>query len=290
MSIPGTALALLGAYGSYKSAKNKNSRISGADAPFASYSGYRPPQTEYLRPVEKMITETTMRRSQGQDVGYDEARRNALLQNFNIEQARGLETSNRDLQNRLSGMGLSRNAAAYNDLIGQNLRQADQEQNLYRNRVDIEDLARRNEERDLNTERLQRLNEFNFGQENRVADFDLDKYRAEQGLEAQRRGYQLQAADMYEDPWASALMGGTNMYLVGDQWNKEQAGNVMSGTGGGMSGSPEQGPTLSKTPTASGYSNSPSQRYSGVYSGETDMKKSPTYRALLNKNLQLQRG
>jgi hypothetical protein len=51
--------------------------------------------------------------------------------------------------------------------------------------ISIEDLTRANEERDVNTARLQRLNETNFGQENTRSAFDLDVYNSEQG---NRRG------------------------------------------------------------------------------------------------------
>lgn len=208
------SLALVGGgmLGGLFGAKSKNKKLKGLSDPFPQYSGYKPPHVEHLRPVEKMITDTVMRRSQGQDVGYDPARRQALLDNFNIEQGRDLDERKVDLDNRLSGMGLSRNAAAYDELVGRELRDAQREKNLYTNKVDIEDLGRRNEERDINTARLQDLNTFNFGQENNAAQFDLDVYNAESGNERARRGLQAQQADMYEDPFGSALISGANLY------------------------------------------------------------------------------
>lgn len=220
--------ALLGAGGGYLSARAKNKKLKGVSDAFAPYTGYTPPRTQYLRPVEDLITQTTMRRSQGQDVGYDPGRREALLKDYDIEQGRSLDLQKRDLTNRLSGMGLSRNAAAYDELVGRALRQAEQEKNLYRNRVDIEDLARRSEERDINTGRLQNLNTFNFGQENQVADFERAIWEGETGNEARRRSLQLGVADRYQDPWASALAGGV------------EGANI----GAGLSG------TMSKPPTA----------------------------------------
>jgi hypothetical protein len=144
-----------------------------ADAGSAPYSGYRPPRVNNLRPVEDQITQILMQRSKGEGVGYDPKRRDELSQNFSIQQDRDMEDTRSDLQNRISGMGLSRNPAVYDELLGRAEREAGREKNLYENRIDIEDLERRNEERDVNTGRLQGLNTFNFGQENAAADFDL---------------------------------------------------------------------------------------------------------------------
>lgn len=231
MPLPLLALAAAGAAGGYLSAKSKNKKLKGMSDPLPKYSGYKPPHVGHLRPVEDQITDILMRRSRGEDVGYDPRRREALLQNFDIEQGRDMEEAKRDLSNRLSGMGLSKNAAAYDDLVGRYLRDAQREKNLYTNRIDIEDLARRNEERDINTGRLQDLNTFNFGQENKVADFDMDVYRAESGNELARRGFQAKQAEMYEDPYASALSGGVNSYF---------GGKSLSSTGPAMTYEPIQ--------------------------------------------------
>ena len=232
----GTAIgAALGAAGGYFGSKRSNKKLRGISAPFQPYSGYRPPHVNYnpktesniyapgntFRPVEDLISRIVMERAQGQGVGYDPARRQELLENFKIQQDRDLEQSNYDLQNRLSGMGLSHNAAAYNDLIGRSLKEAGREKNLYTNRVDIEDLARRNQERDINTGRLQNLNTFNFGQENAVADFDLNAYRAEQGLESDRRGFQAKEAELYQDPLSTALENAGYGYALSNQPNRQ---------------------------------------------------------------------
>lgn len=210
------AVAIMGysAYQANKSAKEANKRASGMSAPFEKYSGYKPPHVSFLRPVEKQITDIVMQRSLGQGVGYDPARREALLKNFDIEQGRNLETQKADIQNRLSGMGLSRNLAANEELMGRALTESGRERNLYTNRVDIEDLARANEERDTNTARLQALNRTNFGQENKVADFDLDVFNAESGNERARRGLIGQQEQLHEDPYAAALQGAGAGYEV----------------------------------------------------------------------------
>lgn len=225
--------ALLGGGVSALSAKKKNkNRPQVPD--FQPYSGYKPPHTSFLRPVEKQITDIVMQRSRGEDVGYDPARREALLENFKIQQDRDLRDSSADIKNRLSGMGLSRNVAANDDLLGRALRHSNEEKNLYTNRVDIEDLARRNEERDTNTGRLQNLNTFNFGQENKVADFDLDVYGQENQARNQNYAQQSNRFDQYEDPWASALESGANM------------GFGVAGMGmGGSKATPVYDPTMS---------------------------------------------
>ena len=223
------ASALLGGVGSFFGAKEQNKGLSGLADPIKPYSGYQPPHVQYLRPVEDLITQTLMRRSQGQDVGYDPARREALLKNYETEQGRSLERQKGDLTNRLSGMGLSRNAAAYDELVGRAGRQAEQERNLYRNRVDVEDLERRNQERDINTGRLQNLNTFNFGQENRVADFERSVWGQESANELARRGYQVNREQLYQDPWESALTGGAAMYdIANPETMKEPSSSQMA--------------------------------------------------------------
>lgn len=232
----GTALSYGGAaYSGYKAVKgavgsNKKNGAGGASYAPPKYEGYRPPAVGHLRPVEDQITEILMQRSKGQDVGYDPERRNELLQNFEIQQDRDLEERNSDLQNRISGMGLSRNPAVYDELMGRATREAGREKNLYTNRVDIEDLARRNEERDVNTGRLQNLNTFNFGQENNRAKFDLDVYNSEQGFanDAANRN-----DANYQDPLGSGIAGAADIY------------SMLNGKGGGVN--------LSSTPSPAGY-------------------------------------
>ena len=183
--------------------KSKN---KGPQAPdFQPYSGYRPPHVNYLRPVEDQITQILMQRSQGQGVGYEPERREKLLQDFDIEQGRVKRDRDSDLQNRISGMGLSRSPAVYDELMGRANRHDEEESNLYRNRVDIEDLARRNEERDVNTGRLQGLNTFNFGQENNVANFDRAIYNDENNARSQAFNDQNTAYGNRQDPLGTAL-------------------------------------------------------------------------------------
>lgn len=212
-----------GALGAFTGKKKKQDPYEAALQGYKPYSGLRPPRVNYdpnvespvpspgniLRPVQQMITDTVSRRSQGQDVGYDPARRNKLQENFDIQQNRDYENQSADIKNRLAGQGLSRNAAANDDALGRALRAKNEEKAIYTNKIDIEDLARANEERDVNTGRLQALNAQNFGQENTAANFDLNAYNSENQSRLGFGGLQLraeqQAYDQYEDPYASAL-------------------------------------------------------------------------------------
>lgn len=232
--------AAIGAGGAVGAAAMNRKRKSSLPA-FQPYTGYRPPEVKFLRPVEEQITDIVMKRSKGEGVGYDPARRQALLDNFNIEQGRDLEDQKRDINNQLAGMGLSRNAAVYDDMMGRALREAGREKNLYTNRIDIEDLARANEERDVNTGRLQNLNTMNFNQENKRADFDFGVYNAEQGN--RYRGYELESNDYaqnYQDPIGTALeMAGS-------------VGDIFGGEGGGIALAKATTPTYDTIHTSIG--------------------------------------
>lgn len=203
--------ALAGA--SYFGSKSKNKKAPKAPA-FKPYEGYKPPAVEYLRPVEKQITDILMRRSQGQDVGYDPQRREELLNEYDIVNKRAGADEESDILNALSGTGLSRNIAARDELLGRAKRRRSDDAELYRTRVDVEDLARRNEERDVNTGRLQQQNSFNFGQENARAAFDLDVYNAERGAELGAFGAQNQAFQNYEDPIGNAIESGIGAFAL----------------------------------------------------------------------------
>jgi hypothetical protein len=216
--------AALGGGGGFLSSKSANKRLGGVADKLPAYSGYKPPSVSFLRPVEQQITDILMKRSQGQDVGFDPARREKLLENYKIETGRNYETNRADTLNQLSGSGLSSNLAARDALLGRLDREKNNNDTLYRNKVDIEDLSRRNEERDVNTGRLQSLNNFNFGQENTRASFDKSIWDSENQNELARRGLQMQSASSYQDPFAEALAGGANMAF--------SAANMAGGMGG----------------------------------------------------------
>lgn len=185
------------------SANKSNKRRPTYD--FKPYSGLKPPpidtpEYQSFRPVQQQITDILMRRSQGQDVGYDPARRDALLKSYDLGRKKDLERSKADINDRLSGMGLSRNLKAVDALYNRAMEDYQTSKDKYVTDVDIEDLTRANEERDVNTARLQNLNTFNFGQENNRANFDLDVYDAENRDRARAYGSQMDRFQNYRDP------------------------------------------------------------------------------------------
>jgi hypothetical protein len=175
---------------------------------FQPYNGPRPPQVEGLRDVEKMVRETLMRRSQGDDVGYDPRRRQDLLTKYELENKKSLERQKDDINNHLSGMGLSRNLRAVDALYNRAMEDNKTASDLYRTNVDIEDLTRANQERDVNTARLQDLNTFNFGQENTRANFDKSVYDSEQGNRFNEYGAKSNYYDQYQDPIGTGVEAG----------------------------------------------------------------------------------
>lgn len=191
---------LLAGAGASKSNKRRPDAVE-----FQPYSGYRPPHVEGLRDVETMIRETLMRRSQGQDVGFDPARRDALLKAYTIQKDRTKERDSADIINALSGMGLSRNVKAREELLGRYLQDDRRDRDLYTANVDIEDLATQNLEKREATNALQNLNTFNFGQENNVADFDLDVYNAEQNNRYRSYGTEVERYNQYQDPIGTGI-------------------------------------------------------------------------------------
>lgn len=208
---------------------------------FQPYTGYRPPHVSFLRPVEDDITRILRERASGQGVGFDPQRRQELSDIYDTGFDRRASREDQDLQNRVSGMGLSRSPAVYQELMGRAKADRETDRSNYMRGIDVEDLQRRNEERDVNTGRLQRLNEFNFGQENDVADFDLSVYNAEQPN--RYRSYAAQN-ESYQDPLGTALeLAGKGAELYADYQT------------GGMYSAAKTGLNALNQPSAGAYSN-----------------------------------
>lgn len=194
---------------------------------FQPYTGLRPPRIdtpdqEILRPTQKAIFDTRMRRSQGQDVGFDPAwmKLNAELINSNINKSR--EDSLRDATGRLSSGGLSGNVRAQEALAGRVNRDATRTQGDALSALSIADLERKNQERAQNTDQLQALNSFNFGQEDKAADFDLSVYGAENSNRLNTAGFNREGEQFNQnrnDEFVNSLLqaGGTaaGMYFGG---------------------------------------------------------------------------
>ena len=151
------------------------------------YPGPRPPEIDtaerkFLRPTQALTTDIISPRAQGIGVGYDPERRTTLeaLLKSNLDKRQ--EDEVRSAQGMAGRSGLSGNLAAQNALEGRVRRDVGRTYGEGLANITIEDLARANQERDTNTERLRALNEFNFGQENRRADFGLREFLGESGL------------------------------------------------------------------------------------------------------------
>jgi hypothetical protein len=178
------------------------------------YGGPRPPSVgDSFRPVQTMITDTLMRRSQGQDVGFDPKRREELGKLADYDYS----LQGRDATNRLSGSGQSRNLAARDAILGR----VSDSHNRYNMSLDVEDLTRRADERQRATTELGMLNAQNFGQENQVANFGLNEARFNAGAVTSNYDMENSYAQQYQNPWASALSGaaegagtGANIYSM----------------------------------------------------------------------------
>lgn len=260
-------------------------KSGGSSAPqFQPYNGYRPPHIDYtdpngkqvnnLRNVQQMITDTLMRRSQGQDVGYDPAMVQKSKENFNINQQQQDERNRADLTNELSGTGMSRNLAARDATLGRLSTDENREQNKAFNNIDIANMQASNQEKQAATAGLQGLNSFDFGQENNAANFDLGVYNAENN--AQRGDYSSQLAGEQQayDQSQSGLGDIANLALTGyGIYSGQGEAAAMAAALKGMSGS-------NQTSTPFGASIDPN---TGSYA--QPLNQSTAYSNALNKRL-----
>lgn len=217
MVLPLLGALALGAGGAALASRMKGGGSKGINT---TYSGARPPEVSFLRPVEKQITDILMRRSLGQDVGFDPERRRLLEENLRSRVGKQTEDSVRDAQGLAGRAGLSGNLRAQEALEGRVRRDADRTLTEGLTDISIEDLTRANQERDINTGRLQNLNTFNFDQQNRVADFDLRRFGLESGLQLG----QQKRDDAYTSDLLKTAIGGASLFLP------QPAGSIVSAT------------------------------------------------------------
>jgi len=230
---------------------------------FQPYSGYRPPRIDregqaWLRPTQDLTQKTIMDRSQGIGVGFDPERRNLLIDLTKSQLAQQEEDQLRDAQGRIASSGLSGNPRAYEALAGRVKRDTGRQLADSLSKISIEDLSRQNEERDLNTARLANLNQFNFGQENAAADFDLSVYNSEQGNRARAAGINQQNFEYDQNrrddllsslgQIGGAVIGGTFGGPGGAMIGSQVGGQVVGGKGIG----PQQYDFLNPMTTSSG--------------------------------------
>jgi len=168
-------------YGGKK--KNKASNYD-----YQPYSGARPMAPSYTKESEKAYWDIINPRSQGIGVGYAPEWMTQNTDLIRSELAKQQEDQIRSAQGSLSAAGLSGNPRAIEAMTGRINRDVGRQLGDELAKISIADLERKNQERDINTSRLGQFNQFQFGQGNKVADFDLGVYGAEQGNRAQAYG------------------------------------------------------------------------------------------------------
>lgn len=154
------------------------------------YGGYRPPQIdspgqEILRPTQKQDFELTMKRSRGEDVGYDPSWMSSAVALTKNELDRAREDNLREQKGAISAAGLSGNPRAYEATAGRINRNYSTDLENSLNRLNVTNMEASRADKNSATERLATLNRNNFGQENSVADFDRAVWAQE---EANKRG------------------------------------------------------------------------------------------------------
>ena len=262
MAWPLIALAAgagLGAWGAGRSATMTNKKLKNAmsDYPYTPYSGDRPPEIDtdekkILRPTQAQLFDILMARSKGEDVGYSPAWMSENTKLIESQLGRQEEDQLRASKGSLSAAGLSGNPRAYEATAGRVKRDTGRSLSDAMSQLAISDMERKNEERDVNTARLQDLNTFNFGQENIGAEFDLNKWKAEESAKQTRTGLGLDYAQMYRDPGSQALTSiGGSLTSIG--------GMGMMGGGGG--GSPTMSSSASALGRTSGQGIAPTSSY-----------------------------
>jgi len=145
------------------------------------YTGYKLPAPTFLKPSEKLIWDTLRARSQGEGVGFDPKRRLELAELTKSDLARQEEDQLREAQGRLASSGLSGNPRAYEALAGRVKRDTGRSLADSLMRLDVEDLTRRNEERDINTGRLQNFYGQQVGQGESKQGMDQSAWATNQG-------------------------------------------------------------------------------------------------------------
>lgn len=241
----------INAFAAGKQARDQNKKIKNAlsDYPYLPYDGKTPPAIdregfEYLRPTQDLTQRTIMDRSQGIGVGYDPVRAQLMKDLVRSELGMQEEDQLRSAKGAMSSAGLSGNPRAYEALAGRVKRDTGRNYENALSRIAIEDLGRAHEERDVNTARLQDLNTFNFGQENFGAEFDLNKWKAEESAKQGRVGIGLTAAGMHRNPYSVAgNIFGDSLVNLG--------GSMMGGGGGGQQPTQTQSPTMSQGSSSS---------------------------------------
>lgn len=172
------------------------------------YTGYQLPAPTYLKPSEKLTWDILSRRAQGEDVGFDPKRMQLLTELAKSELGRQEEDQLRSAQGTVSQAGLSGNPRVYEALGGRVKRDVGRSLADMLNKLEVEDLTRRNEERDVNTGRLQNF----YGQQ---VNQGTSKQQMDQNAWATYNSQQMENA-----------LNDTNLY-------NQRSSNILGTIGGG---------------------------------------------------------
>lgn len=168
-----------------------------------------------LQPTNLLTHGLIANRAQGQDVGYAPEWMDLNTGLIKSELGRSRDDALRSAKGSLSAAGLSGNPRAYEATAGRVNRDYTTDLSNSLAKLSIADLERKNQERDVNTERLRQLNSQNFSQENNVADFELRKYLGEENARA--------------NAYTTDLLGQKYYDTLGDQASQGTAGFITEG-------------------------------------------------------------
>ena len=247
--------------GSTMQVRDQNKKIKNAmsDYPYEDYAGYKPPKTDWtsedgsagsyvseafpeslkslitgksgkdvntLRAVQALNTNLISNRAQGNDVGYSPEwmKENVDVLNSQLKRREGdqLRTS----AGALASQGLGGNPRAYEATSGRIQRNNSEDLANAISALNIADMEKKADQTYGYAGMLQDLNRDNFGQDNKVAEFDLNQWKAEESAKQGRTGLGLEAASMFRSPWGNALSSwGGSLSNMGS--------SLMGGSGGG---------------------------------------------------------
>lgn len=228
------------------------------------YSGRTPESPSYTKESEKAYYDTILPRSQGIGVGYSPEWLSSSQALINSQLNKAQEDRLRDTKGSLSAAGLSGNPRAYEATSGRVQRDTQRELQDAMSKLTIADMERKNQERDTNTARLGQFNQFEFGQGNTAANFDLNKW-------GQQNQQALASAGMNNQNFWTGLNNQNE--VISDLGQSALALTMAPETGGAS--------LMMPSSTTGGYGVSPSAANlaSGGYG--TSLKQSPEYARLM---------
>lgn len=227
----------------------------------APYEGYSLNAPQFLPQSEKLTWDILSRRAQGEGVGFDPARYAALVDLTKSQLARQEEDQLSSAQGALSAAGLSGNPKAYEAMAGRVKRDTGRSLADELNKLNIEDLTRRNEERDINTGRLQNFYGQQVDQGSRKQQLDMNAWAQLERNKALQTEMDMQAASEQRNNIRGDISGGLGLLAGGFG-------------GGGLASLAGSGKGLATQPTTYNYAQDfASNPYGKGYSNLTSLKR-----------------